>query len=104
MVKRSKQFVHAKLDAKNLRLRADRIWTKHSIGLEEVTKITISSLPTLFDEIGILLMKGEAIYFMRETDYGFAVLKDYFKLDERAGADWYFRVEHGETIEIDLLS
>jgi hypothetical protein len=60
-------------------------------------------MPTLFDEVGILLNAHDDIYFVRETDRGFKLLCDFFRLNERIGSNWYARAEAGEILHIELL-
>lgn len=66
-----------------------------------ISGITVCRMPSLFDEIGMVLNSPGGSFFVRETQEGFQELFDYLGLEAELPTDWYSMVENGKAYNVN---
>lgn len=67
-----------------------------------ITSATLRSMPTLFDEIGLVCAVDDQELYVKETQEGFTALIDFLQTRCEFPENWYQRVERGEPLALEL--
>lgn len=74
------------------------IFVKRSIKFSDIEKIQVRPIPSLVDEIAIVVIGKESI-LIPDTEDIFWDLATKFNLDSIFGNDWYAKAEDGQVFE-----
>ena len=67
-----------------------------------ITVVTLTRLPSLANEVGMIASADEHEFHLRETDEGFWALFKALEIEPRLAITWYADVEAGKTLTINL--
>jgi len=79
-----------------------RFLRSRRLSINAVSIIEVRRIPSLYDELGLMLYSHVDAFCVRETDKSFQQLKSQFQLDKLLGSDWYQRAEAGEILRANV--
>lgn len=69
-------------------------------GWNSISEVKLSRLPSLVDEIGMILVTPADVFFVRETQAGYWDLFKSLGLESELPVDWYSKVEEGTVFTV----
>ena len=90
-------FVPRRVAFDENQLRAYGLFRSRTIRFSDITRIEIKPVLSLADEIGVTVSAGQSIFFT-DADRWFRKAARVMNFAKIFGADWYERVEQGETL------
>lgn len=92
----------ADIDSKNRTIVARRLFTAKSVHWDSIEKVILCALPSLVDELGVVVATPVGEFFLRETQTGYGDLFAALELESELPDGWYVRAEQGEQFVIEL--